>query len=227
MILFLGILAGSILFAVLCKRPLRRFPWIFYLLALAFSALLLLSYWVSFPRTFQMFVILPQERCSFALAFFIIVMFIGVFKDDSRLKGYFMPVRAELSIMACIFALPHIVRNLTAHLPKLFNDAFGITLPVSAAILLGLVLTALMLLLGITSFKAIKEKMHRDTWKRIQRLAYFFFGIIYLHLTLMLLPSALNGGVGAAQNFIVYSTLFVLYVVARTRRAFIDKNEAV
>lgn len=219
------VLAGSILFAIVFKKPLKLFPWAFYLLAIALNSLLLLSYWVSFSRTFQMIVLLPLQRCHIAFALFVIVMFIGVFKDGSRTRAYLLPIRAELSLMACILTVPHIIRNLATYLPRLQSDAFGVSLPVYFAVICAFVLMALLLLLGTTSFKAVRERMHTAAWKKVQSLAYAFFVIIFLHLGLMLAPSAMSGGIDAVQSIIAYGAILALYVVLRIRRALADRTK--
>lgn len=224
MIIFLGVLAGTIVFALLFRNPLKRFPLIFYALALILGCLPFLTFWMSVPRVFQMLVLLPLQRCYLAFALFTVVMFIGVFSDESRIKAYFMPIRAELSIMACLLALPHIVRNIVTYVPKLFWDSLGVTVPMTLSVALAMLLTVLLLVLGVTSFRAIKERMHTATWKKVQRFAYVFFVLIFVHLGLMLVPSALSGGVDARQNLIIYGVIFVLYGVLRLRKAFVDKR---
>ena len=224
MLLFVCIFILAILFAVVFKKPLKRFAWIFYVLALVLDTLALLSYTMTFPRPFQMLLLYPLQRCFFAFAFFAIVMFIGVFNNKSRIRAYFMPIRAELSILACFFALPHIVRSLNNFAPMFFTNTAPLAIPTYVSLVLALIITALMLVLGITSFKVIREKILAATWKRIQRLAYFFFLFIYVHIGLVLLPSALKGGVDALESVIVYSIIFLLYSVSRIRKALNDRS---
>lgn len=42
--------------------------------------------------------------------------------------------------------------------------------------------------------------MSTASWKKVQKLAYPFFGLVYVHLLLMLLPSALHGGLAAQAS---------------------------
>ena len=221
---FVCILIISILFAVILKKPLKRFPWVFYIIALALDALLVASFTVTFPRHLQTLILFPLQRCYIALSLFAIVMFIGVFSNKSRIKAYLIPIRAELSILACILTLAHIIRHVSNYLPRLFSDTVRMILPNYMSIIIALLISALMLLLGVTSFKAIRERMSATAWKRIQRFAYPFFILIYVHLGLFLLPSTLHGGTAALENFVIYTVIFLTYSVFRIRKAFIDRH---
>ena len=97
---------------------------------------------------------------------------------------------------------------------------------VLAALMLALVLFALLLVLGVTSFNAVKRRMRADTWKRVQLLAYPFFGLVYVHLLLMLLPSALQGGAAAQASVAAYTAVFGTYAVLRVTRALLDRRMA-
>ena len=201
-----------------------RFPWLFYLVAIALGILVILSYTLDFPRVFAMYILYPLQRCYVAFCFFALVMFIGVLGKGSRIRAYFIPIRAELSLLACIFALIHIVRNVPSFVPRLFVQTDTLTASNHASVLVALLLSLLMLLLGITSFKVVKERMLAVVWKRIQRFAYLFFFLIYLHLGLFLLPSALQGGTAAGENLIIYTVIFLLYAVLRVFRALRERS---
>ena len=95
----------------------------------------------------------------------------------------------------------------------------GLTRAFAAALSLSLLLA-----LGVTSFNAVKKRMKTESWKRLQRLAYAFFALVYVHLLLMLLPSALHGGQVAQASVAVYSVVFVAYFVLRVARALLDRR---
>ena len=226
MIIFIGVFVVAVLFSIAFKRPLRRVPWVFYILALFLGVLVMLTYSVSFSRPLQVYVIQPLQRCIFAFALFAVVMFIGVFDEKSRIRLYFMPIRAELSILACILALPHIIRNIMSFLPQVYVQAVNTALPVYASTILSLLISALMLLLGITSFRTIRARMNPATWKKVQRLAYPFFILIYVHIALLLLPPAMHGGTGARDNLIIYTIIILLYSILRLKKAYRDRSIA-
>ena len=76
----------------------------------------------------------------------------------------------------------------------------------------------------MTSFAFVKRQMSTASWKKVQKLAYPFFGLVYVHLLLMLLPSALHGGLAAQASVAVYSVVFVGYALCRVGRALADKR---
>lgn len=49
---------------------------------------------------------------------------------------------------------------------------------------------AIMLPLFITSFKRVRRRMKPGNWKRLQRLAYVFYGLMYIHVLLLNLRGA-------------------------------------
>ena len=81
-----------------------------------------------------------------------------------------------------------------------------------------------MAVLWITSFQVVKHGMKALTWKRIQRLAYPFYVLTYVHLALLLMPSALVGNTVAVVSIAVYSAVMGAYVVLRSAKALADRR---
>ena len=65
--------------------------------------------------------------------------------------------------------------------------------------------------------------MKAASWKRVQRLAYPFYLLTYVHLAL-LMPSAAAGNDVAVLSIAVYSVVMGAYVVLRLRKAFADRR---
>ena len=87
-----------------------------------------------------------------------------------------------------------------------------------ASFVAAVLLLVLLLVLGVTSFNVVKNRMRSTTWKRVQRFAYLFFALAYIHLALSLAPSALQGGASAQASMVVYTAVFALYAVLRVMR---------
>ena len=96
-----------------------------------------------------------------------------------------------------------------------------------AAIVIAFVLLLLVLVLGITSLRAVKRRMKARTWKRVQNFAYLFYGLVLVHLALMLGPAALSGSRVAQESVVVYAIVFGGYIVARVWRAIVDRRERI
>ncbi len=96
---------------------------------------------------------------------------------------------SELSIVAWFLSLGHMAVYLESYLPRLLGGG-EIGGNVMGAFVLAVVLLVLLVVLGVTSFAFVKRQMSTASWKKVQKLAYPFFGLVYVHLLLMLLPFA-------------------------------------
>lgn len=221
---FLFVLAGAMVFSIVCKRAIKVWPWVFYLLALVLDVLFVIGSFVRLPGPLDDVLFLLLHKCTLATALFVVVMFIGAFRRDGWVAQQFRPIRAELSIMAWLLSLGHMAVYLASYVTRLSS---GVAQPnVAAALVVALALFVLLAVLGVTSFNVVKKRMTREGWTRLQRWAYVFFGLVYVHLMLMLLPSALRGGEVAQVSVAVYSVVFLAYAIARIARAVADRKTA-
>lgn len=213
---FLIALAVAVALLAVCERPLKRYPGLFY----ALSAVLVGAYFFGSATNatgglWPYFLPLVQ-RCALAFVLFSVVMFAGALKDSSRLRSRIMAVRRQLSIMACIFAVGHIAFYAASYVPTL---AATPTANLALSLALATVLAALMVVLLATSLLAVKQRLGSSAWKSVQRLAYPFYLLMYVHLALLLLPSTLSGKETSLVSLSVYTVVFVGYAVLRVRRA--------
>lgn len=160
--------------------------------------------------------VLPRLLMSFlthgtlASALFIVVMFVGALPKKHILVRQIMQLRAELSIIACILILGHNIafgRNYF----RLFFTGGELAPNYYWAALLSLLLIALMLPLFITSFPAVRKKMSGKAWKKLQRLAYPFYALLYAHVLLLHGVKALEGQWSYIISFALYSIIYLLY----------------
>lgn len=203
------------------RNPLKTCPTAFYVLAIAVDVVFIGGSFWGMPRgVWSVFFILIQ-KCLLPLALFVVVMYIGVLPRQSRPYMWLKAVRAELSIVAWILSLGHMAVYMVTYLPRLLTGG-RMDLNVVASFAVAVVLLVLLLVLGVTSFNFVKKRMHTDTWKKVQKLAYPFFLLVYVHLLLMLAPSALHGGIAATTSVAVYSVVFLAYIALRFVRAVKD-----
>ncbi len=220
---FVLVLACTAVLVWLLKAPLMKHPVVFYALAMLLNVLYVSSIAFTYPEFARRTLFFLMQKCTLSLALFTVVMFIGVFRKDSKVSLALRPVRAELSILACILAMGHMTMYLLSFAPRLFKGgaAEGSFLVFFAT---ALALLVLLLVLGITSFKGVKRRMDAGAWKRLQKWAYVFFGLVYVHLVSILLPAALLRGETAKMSIAVYTVLFGLYAAARVYRALKDRK---
>lgn len=208
---------------VLLRKPIKRFPMLFYGLAVVVCVIFFAHEVLSMPRSVWLVFLTLIQKCTLPLALFVVVMYIGVLPSHSKLFQWLKPVRAELSIIACILALGHMIIYLGSYLPRIMAGG-PFSFNIMGSFVLALVLFVLLLILGITSFQMVKVRMRAETWKSVQKMAYLFFFLVYGHVLLMLLPSALNGGIASVVSVGVYSLVFGAYAVLRGMRAAHDKQ---
>lgn len=214
------------LFVVVMKNPIKRFPVIFYSIAVLLDMLLLLGHWIVLPLVLWKSVLVFVQRSLFAQALFTIVMFTGVLGNKSTIRGYLMSIRAELSIIGAILVSGHAATFVMIYFGRLFAGVTSLPTSTAVSFCISTILVVLLAVLTVTSFKAVKRRMRATNWKRVQSLAYVFFMLIYLHLLLVLLQPALAGGPSAILSIAVYTLLFLAYAVLRIRKAICDRADA-
>lgn len=208
--------------AVALADVVRKWPWLFYGLSILAVLVLFAGTQGVISDGWWKPLILLVRRCMVALSLFTVVMFTGVFSKESKLGSRLRSVRSELSIIACILCLGHVCMYLVPYLSRAASGSLG--LQAGTSFYIAMVLLILLMLLGITSFDAVKKRMKGASWKHIQRLAYPFFLLTYAHLMFMLAPAAFRGGEQAIIGVILYSIIFTAYVVLRMYRFAKDKR---
>ncbi|WP_302964275.1 ferric reductase-like transmembrane domain-containing protein [uncultured Adlercreutzia sp.] len=217
------VVAVALSFALvwLCAKPLKRYPVPFYLGAVALVGLYLWGTGANVRGEAWSYFQPLMQRCALAFLLFSVVMFVGVLGERNPLRVHLMPIRRQLSILACIFACGHIAFYAASYVPRLTGAFTG-----NLAFSLGLaaLITALMAVLWVTSAQRVKHAMKAASWKRVQRLAYPFYVLTYVHLALLLMPSALAGNQVAVVSIAVYSVVMGAYVVLRVAKALADQR---
>lgn len=212
----------SFVIAILCvtlacvvlRNVVRAVPWVFYALAVAVVVLYFIVPTNILPRAINSALLFSIGRCHVPIAMFAVVMYIGLFPEGSAVRKWMQPVRGPLSIIACILAVGHMINYAILFLPRMFGTS-ALSTSVFASLVISLVLFALLIVLGVTSFDFVKKSMTANTWKKIQKWAYLFYALAYAHLVLILLPAAASGGMNAIENCISYTVVFGVYAVVR------------
>lgn len=218
--------------ALFCAKAVKKAPLALYACAVAADALYAYAL-ASGASGGAWTVFLPlMQRCTLAMAFFAIVMFSGTLEDGSALKSRLMPIRRQLSIAACILAFCHVVFYANTYIMQISGIVVGsIAQPALAANLfvslgISLLITILLVVLTVTSFLAVKARMHAATWKKVQRFAYAFYALVFAHLAIILAPPAFAGKEAAMESLGVYTVLFAAYAILRIRRHVLDRKRA-
>ncbi|MBR1584916.1 MAG: FMN-binding protein [Clostridia bacterium] len=151
-------------------------------------------------------------------ALFIFVMYAGAVPDKSAFRKTVMPLRGPLSILASILTLGHNIAYGKTYFVYLFTQASSLRLNVLLAAVCSLIMIAIMLPLFVTSFLRIRKKMQPKRWKKLQRLAYVFYALMFIHVLLLNTTGAREGKWTAILNIALYALLFLVYASLRLCR---------
>jgi DMSO/TMAO reductase YedYZ heme-binding membrane subunit len=223
--LFLISLLAVLLTAPLLCFALRRAPvpcrLASALLASAAAVIAELDPESAFLRTW----VLPLfTKGAMAAALWALVMFTGALPGGSRVLKKLLTVRGELSILAAILTLAHAVFRGVFYIRQLLRPRFhpGWEFLVTCAV--GLALLLIMLPLTVLSFRGVRRRVDPRRWKRIQRFAYLFYGLIFVHVLVLYLPSALRGSGGYGFPLLLYSAVWLTYLALRLRKHVSEKT---
>lgn len=221
MILFALLIVGSI--AALAGGYLKKHSGAGYLVSAMLSLFTVYAVWsplykAASPLLRTLLSLLTNGTLAGAL--FLVVMLAGALPRGSYLMRRWMALRGELSIMASILVLGHNIAYGKTYFVLLFGDIDKLLPNQTAAAIVSLLMIALMLPLWITSFQAVRRRMAPKSWKRLQRLAYPFYLLMYLHVLLLFGGKALE--VSAHLNYTIslglYTLIYLLYAVLKALR---------
>lgn len=211
--------ALTLLFAFGCRDALKKHGGVFYLAAVLIVILEIIYYRLGIrdlaPEWLTVHLVNFFKRGALPTAMFMVVMYLGALDGTHPPVRKLTEIRGELSILACILTLGHNIIYGLKHFVTLFTNPAEMKPNVLAAALLSLIMIAIMLPLMITSFKAVRGRMQASRWKGLQRLAYLFFALIYVHVMVLFVPKADK----KLADILIYTAIFALYLVLRLRKA--------
>ncbi|MDE7365525.1 MAG: FMN-binding protein [Ruminococcus sp.] len=224
--LFLIALILAFGFALLCGKPLKKYPFIFYAAAVIIttaSVMLVGTDTRSLPEFINTYVIGLFTRGAFATALWYVVMFTGALPNGSAPIKKLMVIRGELSIFTAILTLGHNIGFGQTYFVRFFTDAERMSANQKTAAVLSIAMLVIMIPLAIMSFPSVRKKMNAKLWKKIQRTAYLFYAMIYIHVLVLYYPMAKAGREGVLFNILIYSVAFIGYAVMRIRKHIVIK----
>ena len=208
-------------FAFLCGRALKKYPYVFYAAAVIITvvtAVLANADLRPVPAFVNTYIISLFTRGAFATALWCVVMWTGALPNGSVPIKKLMPIRGELSIFAAFLTLGHNIGFGWTYFVRMFTDIGRMSSNQIAASILTIIMLVIMIPLTVMSFPQIRRRMNAKLWKRIQRTAYIFYGLIYIHVMVLCIPMARAGREGYLFSIIVYSIVFIGYAVCRIRK---------
>lgn len=214
-------------FVLFCGKYLKKRPAVFYTLftALSLAVVTVTVTGARLPAWMRTWVQPVFSHAALAGAFFAYVMWAGALPNGTEAARRLMSVRGELSILACILTFAHNIIYGRTYFRTLFTSFSRLSPYQAAAVVCSLVLIAIMLPLFVTSFHPVRRRMPGRAWKRLQRLAYVFYALLYVHVMLLIIPLARAGRGGYAFNVWIYSAVFLGYAVCRILKEVARKTQ--
>ena len=155
---------------------------------------------------------------NISISFFILVMFAGALGSKWGITKKLLSIRAQLAILGSIFILPHgiiyLARFILLKLPNIIKQR-EIPILYLGYLVVGIIAFIILIPLFSTSLNKFRSKMSGLKWKQIQRWAYCFYFLAYIHIILMLL----NKKELDWMKLIIYTAVFGLYAVLRVIKA--------
>lgn len=153
-------LVVTFLLVLLLRKPIKNYLVVFYVLLVAVDILFLSGVLFGVSREIATIGYPYVVRCLVGISLFVIVMYIGALGDGNRIRRMLMPIRGELSVMACILTFGHVINYLRAFLQDIMGGGFfGMSAAMVASLAVSAVLIVLLVPLSITSLNSVKSRM--------------------------------------------------------------------
>lgn len=207
------------LFIYFLKDSLKKYANIFYIGAAVISIAVFLLEFLPMHLFVKNNILGIFAKGSLGTAMFVVVMYTGALPKGNKLIAPLMKIRGELSITAAILVLCHNFTYGMTYFRMLFTKTSLLSATQLAAAVISLVLIAIMLVLTVTSFPSVRKKMQAKKWKQLQRTAYVFYGLMYVHIMLINIPYARLGLGMYVANVVIYSIVFLGYAAMRISKA--------
>ena len=218
MLLIISLIIVS-LFIYFLKDSLKKHAGIYYIGAAVISIAVFLIGFLPMPLFVKNNILGIFAKGSLGTAMFVAVMYAGALPKGSKLIAPLMKIRGELSITAAILVLCHNFTYGMTYFKMLFIKPAALSATQLTAAIISIILITIMLVLTVTSFQAVRKKMKAKKWKQLQRTAYVFYGLMYVHIMLINIPYARLGLGTYIANVVIYSIVFLGYAAMRIAKA--------
>lgn len=218
MLLIISLIIVS-LFIYFLKDSLKKHAGIYYIGAAVISIAVFLIGFLPMPLFVKNNILGIFAKGSLGTAMFVAVMYAGALPKGSKLIAPLMKIRGELSITAAILVLCHNFTYGMTYFKMLFIKPAALSATQLTAAIISIILITIMLVLTVTSFQAVRKKMQAKKWKQLQRTAYVFYGLMYVHIMLINIPYARLGLGTYIANVVIYSIVFLGYAAMRIAKA--------
>lgn len=226
-LVFSLLLVGIIIFK--CKDSLKKNTKIWYLVVGIASGLVFLGMtffvlnYQNLPRgIYNVWYLFPYRLIAggfLGTAIWSYVMVASSIPNENTRK-HVMSIRTELSIMGTMISLPQALVYTIFRLPSIMSTSplyFGL------GILL-LIIPILLIILGYTSLAGPKRRLGMKKWKKIQKLAYPYYFLMFLEIIVITVMRGMYRTPGTLEFYAtwlrvaIYVIIYCGYIVLKIRR---------
>ena len=196
----------------LLKNQIKKYPGVFYLLTILLNCAYIFI--GSSPAVkelspvIQKFILGPLNRGALGTGFIVVVMYLGILKKKGLVRDL-MEIRGELSIIGSILIFGHNILFGKHFFLTFFADPSKLNRVQYIATIISLIMLVLLIPLFITSFKCVRRKMNPSSWKKLQKLAYTFFILIYVHVMILFAAHIKDTMI----EVIIYTAIWGFYII--------------
>ena len=216
--------------AINCNSTLKKNATKFYVISIiiciAVTVVMLYSqfYYDNFPKGFfNTWYMMPYRLIQNGLMGAAIWSFVMLARHipNTSVKTKVMSVRSELSIIGFFLTFPQTFVYTVGAFSGITSSPISLIYPLITAIYL-----ILLLVLGITSFPKVRNKMSAVKWKKIQKYAYVFYYLLFVQLIFISLrrfigsisyDSGILEIVMACIRVVIYLAVFVMWHILKSR----------
>lgn len=170
-----------------------------------------------FPDWFTIYFVNLFKRGVFPTALFILVMYAGALSPDWIVTRKLKKIRRELSIIACFLSLGHNLIYGLVYFVQFFTNPGKMGLQYCIASFISLVMLIIMIPLMITSFEWVHKRMKGSSWKRLQKWAYGFYALLYIHVMVLWIMHVDRKWLGITVYTVVFGGYLLLKIRKETR----------
>lgn len=206
-----------LVFFYLLEKPIKKHATLFYIATIIISVLSVLAPKKGLPFVIDYLVKNILARGTLAGALFILVMVASVC-PAAKLRGLLLRTRGEMAIIAALLTLIHNISYGKNYFVALFTKISDLDAPRIFAAVLSLVMIVLLIPLTVTSFMVIRKKMNPKKWKSLQRLSYIFYGLLFIHISMIFSISIAKGHLSTLFDLTVYAIIYIAYLICRAKK---------
>ena len=179
-----------LVFFYLLEKPIKKHATLFYIATIIISVLSVLAPKKGLPFVIDYLVKNILARGTLAGALFILVMVASVC-PAAKLRGLLLRTRGEMAIIAALLTLIHNISYGKNYFVALFTKISDLDAPrIFAAVL----------------------------WKSLQRLSYIFYGLLFIHISMIFSISIAKGHLSTLFDLSVYAIIYIAYLICRAKK---------